>query len=186
MHYRRWRLNGDPNILIKPKPEDSSAWNHRGSYFGCWEWTGYLFNRGQANREYGGAWFEGKKRLVHKLAWEALNGVVPDGFELCHKCDNPRCWRPDHLFLGTHQENLIDASNKDRLAKKLNDEEVKAVKAAVASGESMRSVARRFHVSHQLVSMIVGGKRRTLNTSGGDFHRDPLLSFDTRISLKSH
>jgi HNH endonuclease len=148
------------------------AWNYRGSYFGCWNWTGYLFNRGVKGREYGGVWINGKKRLVHRVAWEALNGAIPDGFELCHSCDNPSCWRPDHLFLGSHQENLVDAAKKGRLAVKLSEHEVNAVKTAVASGESMRSVARRYHVSHQLISMIVGGKRRTLLLTGGEFHRD--------------
>jgi len=49
------------------------------------------------------------------LSWLVLNGEIPDGFEACHKCDQPDCLNTRHLFLGTHHENMRDAKNKGRM-----------------------------------------------------------------------
>jgi len=91
---------------------------------GCWVWTGSLV------RGYGqiAGMVNGKRRPVpaHRVAWELTNGPIPDGLHACHKCDNPPCCNPAHLFLGTPQENLDDARQKGRLidglgARKLSD-----------------------------------------------------------------
>jgi hypothetical protein len=52
---------------------------------------------------------------AHRIAWELTNGPIPAGLFVCHHCDTPGCVRPDHLFLGTAQENMQDASRKDRM-----------------------------------------------------------------------
>jgi HNH endonuclease len=51
---------------------------------------------------------------IHRIVWQEANGPIPDGMEICHTCDNPPCVRLDHLFLGTHRENLQDMSRKGR------------------------------------------------------------------------
>lgn len=51
---------------------------------------------------------------VHRIVYEYTVGPIPDGFEVCHTCDNPRCASPDHLWLGTHQQNVTDAVSKNR------------------------------------------------------------------------
>lgn len=77
---------------------------------GCWLWSGYRRDDG-----YGEISFEGKGRPVHRLFYELHQGSVPHGLNVCHKCDVRNCIRLDHLFIGTQQDNIVDASKKGRL-----------------------------------------------------------------------
>jgi hypothetical protein len=71
---------------------------------GCWFWNGTLSNGyGKMGRQ-----------LAHRLSWEAFNGPIPDGLFVLHKCDTPPCVNPDHLFLGTHGDNVRDCLAKGR------------------------------------------------------------------------
>lgn len=75
----------------------------------CWEWTGH------ANRSgYGRVTRRGRDLFAHRYSWELANGPIPDGLIVCHRCDNPPCVRPEHLFLGTHSDNMRDAQRKGR------------------------------------------------------------------------
>lgn len=76
----------------------------------CWPWIGATNNRG-----YGQFWYGGGQRLSHRIAWLLLRGPVGDLFVL-HRCDNPICVNPAHLFLGTHQDNMQDMVTKGRHA----------------------------------------------------------------------
>jgi hypothetical protein len=79
----------------------------------CWEWTGKKNNKG-----YGMIRTTGNKsdsfRLAHRISWFLANGDIPEGFHVLHRCDNPGCVNPDHLFLGTHLENMRDKLSKGR------------------------------------------------------------------------
>jgi len=63
---------------------------------------------------YGLLWIEGRSVRVHRFIWEHHNGTIPEGMVVCHRCDNPPCHNPDHLFLGTQKENMIDCASKGR------------------------------------------------------------------------
>lgn len=73
---------------------------------GCWEWTG--------PRNPDGYGKVSSLVKAHRLSWEMCNGVVPSGLHVLHTCDNRACVRPDHLFLGTHQDNMRDREAKGR------------------------------------------------------------------------
>jgi hypothetical protein len=78
---------------------------------GCWEWTGTRDDAGYGKFEYLTVTYR-----VHRLSWSLENGSIPDGLLICHNCDNPPCVRPDHLFLGTQQDNVDDMWDKGRAA----------------------------------------------------------------------
>lgn len=77
---------------------------------GCWNYVGHLNKAG-----YGKTMHHGKAVLVHRMSWMLHKGPIPDGLNALHKCDNRKCCNPDHLFLGTHQDNSNDAKSKGRL-----------------------------------------------------------------------
>jgi hypothetical protein len=81
--------------------------------FQCWEWTGRRYNQG-----YGWIYIAGRQRVVHRVVWELLHGPIPPGYCICHHCDTPSCINPEHLWQGTHAENIRDAARKHRMSRK--------------------------------------------------------------------
>ena len=129
----------------------------------CWEWRLYR-NKGG----YGNFGMPGRViRLAHRMAYETVYGPIPSGLHVLHRCDNPGCCRPDHLFLGTPADNCNDKLAKNRGAKgerisqsKLKTDDVLQIKAAYNSGrESQKALANRFGVGRDNISRIVNGKR---------------------------
>lgn len=77
---------------------------------GCWEWQ----NARSSPKGYGAFWFDGRQRPATHWAFRSFVGPIPDGHLVCHRCDNPPCVRPDHLFSGTVRDNALDMSAKGR------------------------------------------------------------------------
>jgi len=77
----------------------------------CWDFTGALDRDGYPKIKIGGTRFS-----AHRVSYHLHKGDIPDGLLVCHRCDNPRCINPLHLFLGTVRDNTVDASVKGRLA----------------------------------------------------------------------
>jgi hypothetical protein len=78
---------------------------------GCWPWRGGISSSGYGNLNVPGT---RRKILAHRAVYELTFGPIPDGLLVLHRCDNPRCVRPEHLFLGTHRENAHDKIRKGR------------------------------------------------------------------------
>jgi hypothetical protein len=76
---------------------------------GCWEWTGHIGMNG-----YGVLIVKNKRKLAHRASYEEFNGKIADGLVICHKCDNPKCINPMHLFAGTQKDNIQDMVRKGR------------------------------------------------------------------------
>jgi hypothetical protein len=133
----------------------------------CWEWKSFIHPSG-----YGWVNFKGRMRQAHRVVYELVNGPIPEGegFHgtcVCHKCDNPKCIRPDHLFLGSHSDNMRDKKVKGRSValkgeshgnSKLTAEQVVEIRRLRAEGLTLRAIAGRFGVSDVQVCNIVRGK----------------------------
>lgn len=133
---------------------------------GCWIWNKTVSNNGYGTFAFGG----GKNARAHRISYIAFRGEVPPGMDVCHKCDVRRCVNPDHLFVGTRSENLLDASAKGRLPRtktvrgsthpssKLTESLVGEILLALRSGEARASLSRRYAISQRVVLLISRGE----------------------------
>lgn len=78
---------------------------------GCWAWAGSLSKKG-----YGRLRYRSKNWLAHRVSWFLHYGAIPEDMLVCHKCDNPTCVKPTHLFLGSYLDNNRDRASKGRCA----------------------------------------------------------------------
>lgn len=82
----------------------------------CWLWTGAK----RCKEGYGQIKINGRRYITSRVSYYLWVGALADDILVCHHCDNPPCIRPDHLFLGTHQDNRNDRAMKERRKKRLN------------------------------------------------------------------
>ncbi len=99
---------------------------------------------------------------AHRASYEAFRGPIPDGLHVLHKCDNPACINPAHLFLGTHDDNMADKTQKQRHLHggrhhhaKLTDEIVIECRQKHQSGESISSLAEKHGVHFKTMRQAV-------------------------------
>lgn len=132
---------------------------------GCWLWLGSLRETG-----YGQFNNDGKITRAHRFAYELAYGAIPDDMLVCHHCDNRRCVRPDHLFVGTHKDNMQDCLRKGRYAgvalKGEDQTNAKLTWVAVremrdryrGGGVSQPELARQYGVSQAAVNSVLLNK----------------------------
>src|SRR4029077_19707477 len=92
---------------------DDRFWTkvRRGNDGECWEWTAYKSPKGYGRFQVGGIV---GPRFAHRLSYEAHIGRIPEGLFVLHRCDNPACVNPDHLWLGSKADNNRDMTDKGR------------------------------------------------------------------------
>lgn len=165
-HYCLWRAHGDPlagayevGLSIEERfrrqilVDDAT---------GCWLWLGDHDRRG-----YGRFWISGQRDdrvrpMAHRWSFEHHVGPIPDGLCVCHRCDNPPCCNPEHLFVGTHKENVADCAAKGRRAtptRKLTPEQVFAIRASHSSGRgpTHRELAKAHGVAKSTITSVLRG-----------------------------
>lgn len=113
---------------------------------GCWLWTGAL-----DTSKYGILLIHGTPRTAHRVAWELINGPIPDGMCVCHHCDVRHCVNPAHLWLGTNADNVADKLRKGRGASTLTPDDVRAIRSSTASD---RELGLLFGIQTQNITLI--------------------------------
>lgn len=132
---------------------------------GCWSWLG-----GKNRQGYGKFSVGGSTKMAHRVSYEIYYKKIPEGMMVCHKCDNPECTNPEHLFLGNAAENMRDKIQKGRhkgAAKgqqhhnsRLKESDVKEIRQTYAAGKaSQYELAQRFCVTQSQISAIVNKRK---------------------------
>jgi len=142
-----------------PAPERFAAYVMPEPMSGCWLWLGAVTPRGY------GVFAETHSRSVraHRYAWELRNGPIPEAKIVCHKCDNPPCVNPRHLFVGTHADNSDDKMRKGRYVPpranvKLTDAQVVEIRTLLHAGQlSQYKIALQFDISRSAINDIKHG-----------------------------
>lgn len=116
----RKKSHGHTKFCMNCRPErnklrvESRFWSNvpKGDRSSCWEWKGVRV--GSMTIKYGQFNFPGGRTAAHRFSWYLAHGPIPNGLQVLHKCDNPPCVNPSHLFLGTQADNVHDCVAKGR------------------------------------------------------------------------
>lgn len=150
------RIFGTPEERFWPKVD-------KGKPDDCWEWKAYRDKDGYGS-------FKFNKMLIgaHRFAWILAFGEIPKGLHICHRCDNPPCCNPSHLFSGSAAQNNADRDRKGRgrwargthqHCAKLTEESVREIRKLYSTGNyTQQALGRMFNVNHRTVGYAVHRK----------------------------
>ena len=160
-HYQRKKKTGDPlgSIPRKGKTDLELKITRRLTTMqegDCWEWTGFRTDKGYGHITAN----EVNEQLSHRAAYKLWIGDIPDNLCVLHKCDNPSCCNPDHLFLGDNNDNVQDMIEKGRdrcfnKKRKLSDDDVAVI---IDKSNSLKYLSDLFGISTSMISLIRCGK----------------------------
>lgn len=126
----------------------------------CWLWL-------KAKDKNGYGFFKLARKMIkaHRFMWQLLHGPIDRSLQVCHHCDNPPCVNPDHLFVGTCQDNRDDQTRKGRNltgtrnpAAKLTDDDVREIRFLYDSGWTQQTIADAYGVAQAHISQICLGR----------------------------
>lgn len=125
---------------------------------GCWLWSACVV------RGYGQAAFRGGRSRTHRIAYEVVNGPIPDGLLVRHTCDVKLCCNPAHLLVGTPADNARDAAERGQLVRgdtcgksKLRSEQVIEIRRRLSGGERVQEIADSYGVVRRTIQFIADG-----------------------------
>ncbi len=137
----------------------------------CWIWAAFIEDG------YGMFWLNGRPQRASRVSWSLHHGVpVPPSYFVLHHCDNRACVNPRHLFLGTHEDNMLDMKMKGRAvcpakehpelqargekagAAKLTAQAIVEIRKMSQQGLSQRNIAKQFDVDHKTIGAVLRGK----------------------------
>jgi hypothetical protein len=128
----------------------------------CWGWTACKMKDG-----YGRFLFNGKVKGAHQVSWILTYGLLPKGKSILHRCDNPECTNPLHLFAGTQKDNMRDCSSKKRISirigeknplAKLTKEKIYEMAELKKQGLTYQGISERYNVSLPTAQRALTGK----------------------------
>ncbi len=125
---------------------------------GCHIWMAHTKGAG-----YGSMRYLGKDQLAHRIIWQELRGPIPAGMSVCHSCDTPGCVNINHLFLGTHADNMQDMARKKRHPYRLAESNVRAK----LTNDQVKEIRARKESANALASVYSVSKRTILNVRHG-------------------
>jgi hypothetical protein len=128
--------------------ENERFWSKVDKTTECWIWTGSITPKG-----YGQFYFRGTVETSHRVSWILTFGDIPNNLYVCHICDNPKCVRPDHLFVATQATNLRDMMKKGRrkYRSRFSEEELNEL---ITSNLTYRQLSSKFNVSIGYISRL--------------------------------
>lgn len=168
-HYLRFWKSGEFSPINRPNLAER-LWakvDQSGGPDACWLWTGAVATKeGYGSIRLTGA--KAGKAMAHRVAYELTNGPIPEGRHVLHRCDNPPCCNPAHLWVGTQQDNMSDMKAKGRQSRgerfphsKLNADSVRLIRKLLTEGEPVVALARAFRVSPPVIRKLRDGKTWT-------------------------
>jgi hypothetical protein len=136
----------------------------------CWLWTARTGTFGYGVMPEGG--HAGRDLYAHRISYELFHGPIPEGLFVLHRCDNPRCVNPDHLFLGTADDNAKDAARKKRVPSgaqhhtqrpdhkqvKLDQQSVREIRQRYAEGATRPQLSKLYGVTVASIGNVVNGR----------------------------
>lgn len=164
LHVERLHESGPPTLLeLRPTKflmRNIGFTGVGGLPSACWEFQGHLGVKGHGQMRW-----EGRLDYVHRISWRLTHGPIPDGMWVLHRCNNARCGNPEHLYLGSHLDNMADmriaGSRKGKTSGEksgraiLNEGAVLEARRRYLAGESQPEIARSMGVSTSCIAHAI-------------------------------
>jgi hypothetical protein len=162
-HYRRVLRRGDVNDYGSRKVAEGDAIERFHQKYeinesGCWMWTGGT-RPNSKGVPYPRHWTDDSESIgAHRFSFELVHGAIPQSMYVCHKCDTPLCVNPDHLFLGSHQDNMRDMVAKQRSFVGRGEDKKGRAKLTNQQADQIR----KMNMSHSKIAFMFGVSATTI------------------------